>query len=152
MNNSRCNSFRYFLLFFAVSICSVSPAIWSNEDSLAIAHVDRFAKALQQGDVQGVRNALAKNVLIYESGGVEASLEEYASHHMGADMKFLAGMETELLSRHEFTEGNMAVVTTLTRMRGMYRGKTVDNRSTETLVLNRIEGQWKIIHVHWSSR
>jgi ketosteroid isomerase-like protein len=67
-------------------------------------------------------------------------------------MKFLAGMETELLSRHEFTEGNMAVVTTLTRMRGMYRGKTVDNRSTETLVLNRIEGQWKIIHVHWSSR
>lgn len=116
------------------------------------AVVDAFAAALAAGDEAGVRAALAADVLIYESGGAERSLEEYAGHHMGGDMAFVAAMERQLTDRKVFDFGNTAVVTSMGTTKGSFRQREMNLLGTETMLLEKRDGVWLIIHIHWSSR
>jgi len=118
----------------------------------AITVAKQFSDALGNGDKSAVLDLLADDVLIYESGGVEASRDEYAGHHLPADMKFLAGMEKAVLSQKVFEHGDLAIITSLSSLKGSYHDKAIDSKSTETLVLRRTESGWKIVHIHWSSR
>jgi len=112
----------------------------------------RLSSALAQGDTAAVRGLLAKDVLIYEAGGEERSLQEYASHHLTADIGFMSSLQRVVLSQSVYQMGDGAVVATRTRLSGEYKGNTVDSRGTETLVMrHRDEGGWKIVHIHWSS-
>src|SRR6476619_707425 len=52
------------------------------------ATVDSFHKALRRGDAAWAAALLAEDALIFESGEVERSKAEYASHHLGADAEF----------------------------------------------------------------
>ena len=124
----------------------------STAQSTAMATAQQFSEALGSGNEASVMNLLANDVLIYEGGGIESSLEEYASHHLPADIKFLSGMTKEKISEKVFTQGDLAIVTSLSRLTGTYRDKPVDSKSTETLVLKRTDNTWKIVHIHWSSR
>ena len=118
----------------------------------ALETTTQFSEALDNGDEQTIKSLLASDVLIYEGGGVESSLEEYASHHLSADIKFLSGMKREVISQAIFDYGDIAVVTTEARLQGNYREQPVDSKSTETLLLKQDGESWKIIHIHWSSR
>lgn len=119
-------------------------------DPIAVAGA--FGAALAAGDEAMVRKLLASDVLIYESGGQEASLEEYAAHHMKADMAFLAGAQAHVLERKHGSNDDLAWVATRSRITGTHKDKPVDILSTETLVLKRMPGGWRIVHVQWSSR
>ena len=116
------------------------------------AVVDAFGDALAAKDEATVRALLAADVLIYESGGAERSLEEYAGHHMPADMAFVAAMERQLTDRKVFEAGDYAIVTSMGRTRGTFRERQIDLLGTETMVLERRDGNWVITHIHWSSR
>ena len=120
----------------------------SNPEEVA----DSLHQALTQGDAEKVREVLHPEVLIFESGGVEQSLEEYASHHMHSDMDFLAEIDSELLSRQVFEGENVVVISSRSRLTGTFRDKAVDLFSTETLVLGSTEKGWKVRHIHWSSK
>lgn len=116
------------------------------------AVADSFYAAITEGDEGEIRALLDPKVLIYESGNMESSLDEYANHHMPSDMKFMASMTREVISRQVIEEGSMAVVTTRSNITGNYDGKQLDLNSTETLVMVRGEEGWKIHHIHWSSK
>lgn len=116
------------------------------------AVADSFNTAIAEGDEAEVLALLDPNVLIFESGSVESSLDEYASHHMHSDMKFMANMTREIVSRQVMEEGSLSVVTTRSNTSGTYDGKPLTLNSTETLVLKRDESGWKIRHIHWSSK
>ena len=98
-----------------------------------------------------VRALVLPDVLIYESGGAEASAAEYAGHHMPSDMAFLSKIKREQLSQLSGGDDATAWVATRTRMTGQYKGKDLDLLSTETLVMVRTGTGWRIAHVHWSS-
>ena len=114
--------------------------------------VDAFSAALRAGDGERVKSLLAPDVLVYEFGGQEASLAEYAASHLGADMQFLSGATVEQLDQRQSVDGALAVVTTRSRVRGAYQGKPFDQLGTETMVLRHDGTRWHITHIHWSSR
>lgn len=114
--------------------------------------VEAFGHALRTRDTARVLELLAPDVLIYESGGQEASRDEYAAHHLKADMEFLAAATVQQLDQHETVSGNLAIVTTRTRVKGQYQDKPFDQLGTETMVLRHAGGSWRITHIHWSSR
>lgn len=152
MNNSQT---LLFLPTIILTTCLSLTAIadnQSNAQSTALSTAHQFSEALASGNEASVMNLLANDVLIYESGGVENSLEEYASHHLAADIKFLSAMTKKLISEKVFTQGDLAIVTSLSQLTGTYRDKPIDSKSTETLVLKRTDNAWKIVHIHWSSR
>lgn len=113
--------------------------------------VDAFHDALRRGDTSAAQSQLAANALIYEAGGVERGKQEYASHHLGADAAFAQAVPSTISRRAGEAVGNIAWIATEGRTIGTYKDKPVDRVTTETMVLRRQGGAWKIVHIHWSS-
>lgn len=115
------------------------------------AAVDAFFAALKAGDRQAALARLAPEVVIFEQGGAEMSREEYAGHHLDADMKYLAAIETRVLDRRAGGDAEHAWVLTRSETSGTVEGKAVSSRGVETMVLERRSDGWKVVHIHWSS-
>lgn len=116
-----------------------------------LATVERFSTALSAGDPAAVLDCLAADVVIFEHGGTELSREEYADHHLAGDLEYLRAIEVRIVERRVLDGGDRVVVLTRTESSGEFRGKPVSSRGTETLVLERRDQRWAIVHVHWSS-
>lgn len=130
----------------AVQVGAVAPSARP-----AARVVDAFHAALQRGDTRAALSYLAENAMIYESGGVERGRQEYASHHLGADAAFAKAVPGKVTRRSGEAIGNFAWIATEGRTTGTYKDKAVDRVTTETMVLRRAGGAWKIVHIHWSS-
>jgi ketosteroid isomerase-like protein len=113
--------------------------------------VDAFAAALRAGDEAALRRLIAPNVVIAESGEVERSFDEYAAHHMAADFAFTAAVQFTREQRDIIVDQGMATVISRTQVHGQFHGRPINSNSMETIVLRRIDGQWRIVHIHWSS-
>jgi ketosteroid isomerase-like protein len=114
--------------------------------------VDRFYLAIAKSDRPAVGSILAPDVQIFESGFVERSRDEYLSHHFEADAKFAKAVTRKVIKHSEQIAGNMALVLAETETVGSYEGKPVALIGTETAVLRLDGGDWRIVHIHWSSR
>jgi uncharacterized membrane protein/ketosteroid isomerase-like protein len=124
--------------------------ILSGDDPEAVA--DLFSHVIQDGDEDAVLAIFAGDAFIFETGSAERSAVEYRDGHLPSDMAFLATMEIEQLERKSKLIGDAAWVSTLSRLSGTFRDTAVDLYSTESLVLERLDGLWRVTHVHWSSR
>lgn len=109
-----------------------------------------FHHALEEGNGQAALQWLADDVVILE-GGVAQSKEEYAGHHLGSDMAFLAAMQFERLSRETRQADGVVTVITRTQVKGTFKDQDIDVVSSETAVLKQVDGDWRIQHLHWSN-
>ena len=117
----------------------------------AVGVVDAFHAALKRNDSKTALGLLSKEVVIFESGGVENSRAEYAAHHLKSDAEFSAATIRTPVSQHVTKEGKMASVMRVENVTGNFRGRPVNSRSVETMVLNLTDAGWRIVHIHWSS-
>lgn len=117
-----------------------------------VATVEAFDLALAGADTAAALRLLAPDVVVFESGGVEASREEYRHHHLSVDIEYASSVAKEVLSRRADESGDVAWVLTESRWTGTFRERAVDSRSAETMVLRRTAEGWRIVHIHWSSR
>lgn len=116
-----------------------------------VGTVMAFHAALASGDTDAALMHLDEDVVIFESGGVENSRAEYASHHLEADAAFSAAVPRTLVSRTHDMQGDMAWVMSVETVTGTYRTRAINSRSVETMMLKQVNGQWRIVHIHWSS-
>jgi ketosteroid isomerase-like protein len=130
---------------------SADGAVSARAESDAVAVVDAFAAALREGDAVTVERLMAPNVIIAESGGVERSFAEYAGHHMPADMAFSAAVTFTLQQRDVIAGEDAVTVISRSEVGGEFQGRTIHSQSMETMELRRTNGQWRIVHIHWSS-
>ena len=113
--------------------------------------VAAFHSAMSGGDTDSMKSLLAADVIISESGGAERSFDEYAGHHMPADIAFTKAVSTTLKKRDVIENAEMATVMSESQIHGMLKGKKIHNAMMETMVLRRENDGWKIVHIHWSS-
>jgi ketosteroid isomerase-like protein len=118
----------------------------------ATAVVDRFGAALVAADFATVEALLDPDVVILESGGAERSRAEYLGHHAIADAEFLKDTHVQVTRRSAHAEGDVAWVATESEMHAGADGKPMTLLATETMVLRRRGDDWRIVHIHWSSR
>ncbi len=117
----------------------------------AVAVVDAFGAALVAGELAKVKAFLDPAVVVLETGGAERSRDEYMDHHAEADAKFLHGAHVRKTRRIARASGDAAWVATESVIHA-HGSKPVTLLSTETMVLAKKAGQWRITHIHWSSR
>lgn len=127
------------------------PAAPPENTRAASAVVDAFHAALGRGDTRAAAALLANDALIYESGGVERGKAEYAAHHLAADAMFAKAMARVVTRRTGGVEGQTAWIASESSTKGYFKNKPINSVSTETMVLRRDRGSWRIVHVHWSS-
>ena len=118
----------------------------------AVNKVDTFSQALAAADFEQVKDLLAPDTIILESGGVEHSRDEYLNHHAKSDASFLSGAHVKVVSRTARVEGNLAWVATESEIHVSRDNKPLTLLSTETMILGKRSGDWQIVHIHWSSR
>jgi ketosteroid isomerase-like protein len=117
-----------------------------------VGTVQAFHEALIAGNSAAVERILAPDVVVMESGNVERSLEEYAAHHLPADLEFMRTIKYTLQHQSGDAVGDLAWVASEATLAGQYQGKPVNLVSMESLVLRKEQTAWRIVHIHWSSR
>ena len=118
----------------------------------AVETVTAFHDALTTGDSIRALTLLASDVLIYENGSVEESKDEYRSHHLPIDIEFESSTSRNIIGQSSGQASDMAWVTTAVLTTGTFRGREIDTRGTETMLLRHTAEGWIITHIHWSSR
>jgi ketosteroid isomerase-like protein len=146
------------LIVCAPPISAHEPATAAQPSALpeaaggAAATVDAFHSALRRGDTRAAAALLSDDALIFEEGGAERTKAEYAEQHLLADAEFSRAVASTVARRAGHAVGDIAWIASEGRATGTFRGRTIDSTTTETMVLRHTAGQWKIVHVHWSSR
>lgn len=110
--------------------------------------VRAFHTALKNQDAEKARSFLADDVTIVEGSRIERSANEYASHHMRSDMKFVSTLSAEPI---EHTVKQVGSVATSLYVSDVTTASGKQYRSLESIVLSKRDGQWKIAHIHWST-
>jgi ketosteroid isomerase-like protein len=91
-------------------------------------------------------------VKVFESGFVERSRDEYLKDHFDVDAKSAKAVTRKVTSHSEKTAGSLAFILEETETHGSDEGRPVKLIGTETAVLRLENGNWRIVHIHWSSR
>jgi ketosteroid isomerase-like protein len=136
-------------MLFISSITLVAQE--TNDKEMIAKTLSDLQTAIINNDSEQAGKILHEDVTILEGGGVETKTQ-YLSHHFHSDGKFLSAMNREEVSQEISVEGNMAWVTSKTKMTGTYSGRDIDLSSLELAVLKKENGMWKVIALHWSSR
>lgn len=118
----------------------------------AVSAVDRFSTALAAGLLETAGAELDPEVLILESGGAEYSAAEYLGGHAKGDAAFLKTAHIQLVRRTARVSGDLAWVASESELHLSKDGEPVTVLSTETMLVQRTDAGWKIVHIHWSSR
>lgn len=119
-------------------------------DAAAVATLERFHRALAAGDRAGALALLAPDALIVESGEVQTR-DEYAAHHLPADIAFARAIPGERQVVRAEQRGDAVWVTATSSTRGTFNGRAVDSAGAELAVLVRTPTGWQIGAIHWSS-
>lgn len=112
--------------------------------------VDAFHFSLKAGNRQTALEFLTADVLVFEQGKVERSRTEYARRQLGEDIAFAGITSRAVLRRTTKLLGNAAWVMSINRNRGKVNNRPIDFVTSETIMLNKINGKWRIVHIHWS--
>ena len=131
-----------FLVAVSLPVFAASPTEVVNE----------FHAALAGGDTSKALALLSPTVQIYESGHVERSRDDYAAHHLPADVAFAKTAKRTILKGDERIAGDQAVVMQETETQGPHKGTAMHLIGTETAVLEKKGAGWVVTHFHWSSR
>ena len=120
------------------------------EEILAI--IDAFHAALAEGDSTAALALLHPGVTIYESGHAE-NLEQYRSGHLDADIEFARTVRSTVVDEWVGMSDRHSIVGRVYSAKGTFRDRDVDAITAETMfLLQRDDGEWRIRHIHWSSR
>ncbi|HUR39935.1 MAG TPA: nuclear transport factor 2 family protein [Verrucomicrobiae bacterium] len=139
---------RAAILLAAALLAAWTPA--SAETQAPSEVVDAFHFAMKAGDRRKVLELLTADVTIFEQGHIERSRTEYARTHLAEDIAFASSTQRTVARRTARLLGNAAWVMSINRSRGRFNNQPVDFSTDETMVLTRVAGKWRIVHIHWS--
>jgi len=139
------------LRVLSIALVATVPAAQAQESG-PVDVVRAFHAALTAGDSAAALDLLAPDVVVLEAGGVEASRDEYASHHLQSDIAFVSSVTREVTRELSGMDGDVAWVLGGARTRGTKRERPIDSVVAETMILRHTPAGWRIVHIHWSSR
>ena len=89
-----------------------------------------------------------------ESGGQNEGLDDLVMHHVEPEKDALEYLELDIADIETHFEGDFAWAITDVRVRAKVRGdgREIDKTGYGTWLFRRIDGQWKVIHTHSSTR
>ena len=113
--------------------------------------VAAYHQALLDGDIEAAKGMLGKDLLLFEDGIAETSLKHYTKGHLKDDIAFSAEAKRKLESQNSWIEDGTATVSSTYDLKTKYKGKRYHLKSAETMTLKQTDGQWVIVHIHWSN-
>lgn len=123
----------------------------ATDSAAVVAVIERYHRALAEGDSAGALALLAADAVILESGGRETRAE-YQSHHLPGDIRFARAVQSIRGAVAVTIRGDVAWASSTSTTQGDYNGRAINSSGAELMVLSREGEGWKIRAIHWSSR
>lgn len=116
-----------------------------------------YKSALENLTTEGTFKLFADSSKVYESGGVEGTYKDYIDHHLGPELGHFESfkfsdysLDVEVDLPYAFT--TETYVYTIVLKQENSESRTIRKKGVATSLLKNIEGEWKIIKTHSSSR
>lgn len=89
-----------------------------------------------------------------ESGGQNEGLTDLVEHHVEPEGDALEGLDLSLTNIETHIEGDFAWAVADVEVKALVKKdqRLIHNRGYQTYLFRRVEGEWKVIHSHSSSR
>ena len=89
-----------------------------------------------------------------ESGGQNEGLEDLITHHVEPEGDTLDGLDLTFSNIETHIEGDFAWAVADVEVQATVKrdSRIIHNRGHETFLFRRVEGEWKVVHTHSSSR
>ncbi len=149
------------------SICAVitllsqsffsQPVLAQQDDSATlIAIIDAVEKGWEHADGRPFRQHFLDfdGARYIESGGQNTSLTDLIEHHVVPEGDALDNLELDLSNVETHIEGDFAWAVADVEFKAKVKNEQRDihYRGYETFLFRRVNGEWKIIHTHSSTR
>jgi ketosteroid isomerase-like protein len=121
-------------------------------DKAAVTTVlESFYGAMKTGTPEAAMALIAPDAVFLESGRLETR-QQYEESHLPADIEFEAQVTGQRSPLNITINGDTAWVIATTEYDGEFDGSPVAFTSVQLMVLSRVDGDWKIRTMHWSSQ
>ena len=136
----------------------MSTTVYSqNDDSVALtAIIDAIEKGWEQGDGTPFRKHYLdfEGARYIESGGQNEGVTDLVEHHVEPEGDALSDFELSLSNVETHVEGDFAWAITDVEVKATVNrdNRKIHSRGYETFLFRRVDGNWKVIHTHSSSR
>lgn len=126
----------------------------NKEADAAKAVLNQYKAAVEKLDVTGTEKLFTTDSKIFESGGSEGNYAHYLEHHLGPEFKEFKSFKYSDYKADVKVDGNYAFATeTYNYVIVVAKDNTeVKRKGLATSVLKKINGEWKIMISHNSSR
>merc|ERR1711976_492285 len=117
-----------------------------------------YKDALQNLTTEGTFELFTKDSEVFESGGVEGTYNHYIEHHLGPELGHFKSftfsdyeIDVQLDAPYAFTTETY-IYTIVLNPDDKGNSRTIKKKGVATSILKKIDGKWKIIKTHSSSR
>ena len=117
-----------------------------------------YKDALQNLTTEGTFELFAKDSEVYESGGVEGSYTHYIEHHLGPELGHFKSfvfsdyeIDVQVDAPYAFTTETY-IYTIVLNPDDKGNTRTIKKKGVATSILKKMDGEWRIIKTHTSSR
>ncbi|MEO6347069.1 MAG: nuclear transport factor 2 family protein [Aquaticitalea sp.] len=149
------------LVTFLIAIVNISNAQDTKaqtDTEAVIAVMKAYQDAIQNLETEGTLNLFTEDSEVFESGGVEGNYAHYIEHHLKPELgefKSFTFSDYEINAKVDLpyaftTESYIYTIVLNTNEKG--ESRTVVKKGVATSVLKKVDGEWKIIKTHSSSR
>lgn len=114
-----------------------------------------YKNALESLDVSDTQKLFTGDADIFENGSYEGTYQEYLDHHIGPELGHFEEFSFANYEVDVHLESDMAVAYetyTYKIVTGGDDSRTIERQGVATSVLKKIDGTWKIMQYHGSSR
>ena len=147
---------RKFYLYLVISFLVMTSPISAQTtlESEVQNLLSTVAASFQSGDLQPLDELFAagRGVHIIEGAGVNHGWAEYRDDHLRPELEVLENLNYRYFAIEPQVRGNMAFAAFRYELSGSMEGRELDIEGRGTAVLERLAGQWKIVHLHTSGR
>lgn len=125
-------------------------ALANGEEHSVRKALDAYDQAIAKKDVETVRALLAPEILLYEHSVRNDGAKDAFENHLKPEILEADGLHLSFSDLRVTANSGLALVTRQYQVKGTFQGKVVDSTGNETQVWKQSDGQWKIIHIHYS--
>lgn len=145
------------LILILVSVNAQQRGL-SQEKEAVIETMKAYKSALENKTTQGTFELFSTDSEVYEQGGIEGTYANYIEHHLGPELAHFERfefsdyrIEVEVGLTYAFTTETYTYTIELHAEKDD-EPRIVKRKGVSTSVLKKIDGAWKIVKMHSSSR
>ena len=148
----------YCISISVLGLAFYSQQAWTEEDDAAelVAIVHAVEKGWEEADGTPFREHFLdfEGARYIESGGQNAGLSDLVEHHVEPEGDALDSLELTFSKIETHIEGDFAWAVANTEIKAVVKKdkRVIHNRGYQTFLYRRVDGEWKVVHTHSSSR